>query len=882
MDAPGTIRDLIREAALRDPGAPAFIAPGRAAMTYGQLDEVVAKLIGSLSSLGFPEGGRLAAALPNGPEMAVAFLAAACAGACAPLNPAYSVEEFEFYLRDLRASALLTSDGASQSAVVAAARLGLPVLTIETRPSSPAGEFAITGAGRSARASAPEVHSSGVALLLHTSGTTSRPKLVPLTHSNLCASAEAIQRTLALTPADCCLNMMPLFHIHALAACLLASLRAGASVICTPGFHASRFFAWLRQFSPTWYSAAPAMHQAILARARRLPREGLPARLRFVRSCSAPLPPSVMTELEDLFEAPAIEAYGMTEAAHQMASNPLPPAVRKPGSVGLPAGPEIAVMGEDGALLAPGETGEVVIRGGQVTSGYEANPEANRQAFRDGWFRTGDQGRLDPDGYLFLTGRLKELINRGGEKISPREVDEVILQHPAVRQAVAFAVPHAQLGEDVGAAIVLKEGASATAGEIREFVAARLAPFKAPCVVRFVPEIPKGPTGKVQRIGLAAKLGVEVVGRPPRPSAGPCVAPRDELEALLAAIWREVLSLDEVGVDDEFSSLGGTSLQLSEAMSRLRDSGTVTPPLAHLPDDPTVAQTAAAIRSWQERAGAQAARLEEGLTLLKAGGGRTPLFCAPGHNASIVGLARLARHLDPGRSIYAVELPFARQTMRLEDMARQVAAAIRRTQPHGPYQLLGSCFGGYLVYEAACLFAEAGEQVSLLCLVNSHNPPGAFSRRPFAHLAGIAPRLARASVYHWRSLMSRPPGQKASFIKERLAAFLDSDLRLVAARLSGSRRLKKGEASGTAQRELRRLAAARWKPRRFPGEIVQFTDGRPRRGLASSSQLGWEGLTATREPALRLPNLDGATWAEENAAFIAERLERHFEADSGA
>jgi acyl-CoA synthetase (AMP-forming)/AMP-acid ligase II len=348
-----------------------------------------------------------------------------------------------------------------------------------------------------------------VALVLHTSGTTSRPKLVPLTHRNVCASAHHIAATLELSPMDRCLNVMPLFHIHGLMAAVLASLEAGGSVFCTPGFSALKFFSWLQEADPTWYTAVPTMHQAILARAERNPRILAAARLRFVRSSSSSLPPRVMAELEKTFRAPVIEAYGMTEAAHQMASNPLPPRPRKPGTVGVAAGPEVAVMDEEGRILPAGSPGEVVIRGPNVTPGYQANPGANATSFTHGWFRTGDQGVLDPDGYLTITGRLKEIINRGGEKISPREVDEVLLDHPAVQQAVAFAVPHPTLGEEVAAAVVLRDGARATEEELRAFASGRLAPFKVPRTLLFLEEIPKGPTGKLQRIGLAAKLGLD-------------------------------------------------------------------------------------------------------------------------------------------------------------------------------------------------------------------------------------------------------------------------------------------------------------------------------------------------------------------------------------
>jgi acyl-CoA synthetase (AMP-forming)/AMP-acid ligase II len=344
--------------------------------------------------------------------------------------------------------------------------------------------------------------------VLHTSGTTSRPKIVPLAQRNICASAAHIATTLALEPADICLNIMPLFHIHGLMAAVLSSLAAGGSVVCTPGFNALKFFAWLDEAKPSWYTAVPTMHQTILARADRNQESIARAKLRLIRSSSASLPPQVMKALEDTFGAPVIESYGMTEAAHQMASNPLPPRARKPGSVGIAAGPEIAIMDEGGKLLARGETGEVVIRGPNVTGGYEANPDANAKAFANGWFRTGDQGFLDDEGYLRLTGRLKELINRGGEKVSPLEVDEILMDHPAVQQVVTFAMPHDKLGEEVAAAVVLRDGRTLGEGELRDFARLRLADFKVPRKIVFLPEIPKGATGKLQRIGLAQKLGL--------------------------------------------------------------------------------------------------------------------------------------------------------------------------------------------------------------------------------------------------------------------------------------------------------------------------------------------------------------------------------------
>ncbi len=346
-----------------------------------------------------------------------------------------------------------------------------------------------------------------MALVLHTSGTTSRPKIVPLISANVVASARNIAGTLDLSPEDRCLNVMPLFHIHGLIAAVLSSISAGAAISCTTGFDALRFFGWLDEVKPTWYTAVPTMHQAILCRAPRNAEIVKRAKLRFVRSSSASLPVPVFRKLEETFGCPVIEAYGMTEAAHQMASNRLD--LQKPGTVGPAGGPEVAIMSEtDGAILPQGEVGEIVIRGPNVTPGYRGNDKANADAFTDGWFRTGDQGDMDEDGYVTIRGRLKEIINRGGEKVSPREVDDVLMEHPAVAQVVTFAVPHDKLGEDVAAAVVPVDGQEIDPKELREFAAKSLAAFKVPRTIKVLDEIPKGATGKLQRIGLAEKLGL--------------------------------------------------------------------------------------------------------------------------------------------------------------------------------------------------------------------------------------------------------------------------------------------------------------------------------------------------------------------------------------
>ncbi|MCT8329331.1 acyl--CoA ligase [Albidovulum sediminis] len=499
----------------KDAGALAIGAPGRAWLSYGELRALAGQVEADLRGFGIGAADRVAIVLPNGPEMAAAFVTIAQAAVTAPLNPAYQEQEFRFYLEDLRAKAIVVPAGYEGPALAAAAPLGMTILRLHGDPDQPAGQFRLTGTPAATPAATPAPPGrpgpDATALILHTSGTTSRPKIVPLTQSNLVASAGNIGASLSLSPADRCLNVMPLFHIHGLIAAVTASLAAGGSVWCASGFDALKFFGWMKEAEPTWYTAVPTMHQAILARASRN-RDVIAAHpLRFLRSSSASLPAQVMLELAETFRAPVIEAYGMTEATHQMTCNPLPPRAQKPGSVGLAAGPLVRIAHEVENRLIEG-TGEVVISGPNVTPGYEGNPEANAKNFFEAegrrWFRTGDQGALDDEGYLRLTGRLKEIINRGGEKISPLEVDGVLLDHPAVQQVVAFALPHPKLGEEVAAAVVLREGQSATEREIRDFCASRMADFKVPRRVIILDEIPKGATGKLQRIGLAEKLGL--------------------------------------------------------------------------------------------------------------------------------------------------------------------------------------------------------------------------------------------------------------------------------------------------------------------------------------------------------------------------------------
>ncbi|MGA8142874.1 MAG: acyl--CoA ligase [Candidatus Acidiferrales bacterium] len=468
-------------------------------VTYDSLRQQVAALADALAGAGIRRGDRVAMALPNGLPAIVSFLAASIAGTAAPLNPAYKYDEFCFFLDDTAARVLLCPTEGAEEARSAAADRNIPVFSVGMDS-----EANVQLQDALKKSSAPPPAPGDIALILHTSGSTGRPKRVPLPHANLAVSAKNIAATYALSPNDVSLCLMPLFHVHGLVASTLATFASGGAVVAPKKFDATAFWRLVREYRVSWYSAVPTIHQLLLARLGNKEKPAGAESLRYIRSCSTALSPDVMHKLETMFGVPVLEAYGMTEAAHQMASNPLPPRPHKAGSVGLATGIRISIMNDSGNHLPVNDRGEVVIQGPNVFHGYENNPEANTKSFSDGWFRTGDQGFLDSDGYLHLTGRLKELINRAGEKIAPREIDEVLLKHPAIAEAVTFGCPHSTLGEEVAAAIVLRQPENTA--DILKYCREHLAEFKCPKKLYIVQAIPLTATGKIKRSAVAAAI----------------------------------------------------------------------------------------------------------------------------------------------------------------------------------------------------------------------------------------------------------------------------------------------------------------------------------------------------------------------------------------
>ncbi len=842
--------------AAASPDSIALLALGATPLRYRDLAVRMSSVAGALRSAGIRREDRVALIFPDGIDLAIAFLGIASAAVCAPLNPAYSVPEFKSYLAGLEVRAAMVAPE-RPNAIAALHQLDIPIIGFP-RFDQPV----------EIESAAEPANPDDVALILQTSGTTSRPKVVPLTHRNLCVSAANVARVLDLKASDRSLEIMPLFHIHGIVAGLLAPLISGGSVACSPGFSAARFFDCLDEFQPTWYTAVPTMHQAILARSE-LHRDVIERRrMRLIRSSSAALPPSVLENLERTFGVPVVEAYGMTEAAHQMASNL--PAARKPGTVGFAAGPEVAIMDEEGSILEAGVPGEIVIRGDNVTRGYENNAAANEAAFRFGWFHTGDQGFFDPDGYLVISGRIKEIVNRGGEKISPREVDEVLLHHPSVAEAVTFAIPHRQLGEAVGVAVVVRENAVVTEIEIREFAAARLAHFKVPEVVRFVPGIPRAATGKIQRIGMAGKLGIEEIDASEVQPQAPFARANTALEAELTTIWSEILKVSPVGIHDNFFALGGDSLATLVLMTRVAAQTGVEISYVRFLDHPTVADMAAEI--GRAKAYGTAKRVT-GLVPIQPHGNKPALFSISGHAGFPLAFGNLARFLGPDQPVLMFpprSLAADAASYSLEQLAAEYIDLMKQHQPQGPYLLAGYCFGGFVAFEMARQLHARSERVDLLALIDTYNPHGGTA----SLRAATAQNLRHFRERFWmqrEAIASKPATDTTKYLAGRVRAFLQQrrfQLEYRAYRLL----LRLGRPIPPNLRQPQyagRHALARYVPKPYDGSAVllRVHDLRP-----DAPDMGWTGLMRGGVRILDSPYHNLGPQAESVARVMAEQL----------
>jgi acyl-CoA synthetase (AMP-forming)/AMP-acid ligase II/thioesterase domain-containing protein/acyl carrier protein len=785
-----TLAALLAERARVSPQDVALLGTDDRALAGADLERRRRAVAAGALASGLRSGSRILVAMAGGPETVADALAVACFGQAALVDAELPRPEAETLLRRLRPEGALAGGLWAELA----RERGLPLV----RPRDPGSSVA------------DERQPEDVAVVLTTSGTTGQPRIVPLSHRNLLSAAHHGAQALRLGPSDRALDLRPGHHGSSLVGAVLASLVSGGVTIRPERFDAARFFEWLERLEPTWYTAPPALHAAIAAEARaRGPR---PTRLRFVRSSAASLAPELAAELERLLGVPVLDGYGMTEAPLIASARDGDPP-RPPGVLGPAAGVEIAIR-----------DGEVLVRGDAVTSGYE-DADANASAFVDGWFRTGDLGSLDAEGRLALRGRVGDRINRGGEKVDPREVEAALRRHPAVADVAALALPHPRLGEEIAAAIVLRPGASATAAELRRLVASGLAAFKVPRRVRFVDVIPRDGQGKLPRAALAPLFNHSRRERPQRPIA------RDERR--LAAIWADVLGLEHVGTTEDFFDLGGDSLAAARILARVEQDLGVRLPLEAFFEAPTVEAMTAAV-------GGVPLTTVGPAVVLRNGSGRPPFFCVHGIGGTAYRLAALAMHLPAEQPFVALQAPGldGREAplTRIEALAELYLRAVETHQARGPYLLGGFCMGGAVAYEMARRLEGRGETVALLALIDPPPLPLGFRRRPQDRL-----RVAASAALH--RLRLREPGPAIGEDESRVM-------------------------------QANRRALRRYRPGRYGGSVRLFCASGGPAGAAEDAEASLRRLVAGNVESLAFPGGHMDLMLEPGVALVAVELER--------
>jgi acyl-CoA synthetase (AMP-forming)/AMP-acid ligase II/thioesterase domain-containing protein/acyl carrier protein len=898
-----TIADVIARSTVEFPERVAIAAPGAgAALSYSDFELRLVELSDALRRLGLGSRNRIATLLPGGLDTAALSVAIMAKSAFAPLNPTTTPTELERYLRAVGAQALIVQANVRDAILDVAHNLNLRIVVFDrTRPA----ELDLIAPGGSlvgSRQQDESVSESDIALVLHTSGTTSNPKVVPLTQRNVSLSACNIARSLGLQPTDRCLDPMPLYHVHGLIGGLLSSLSAGASAVCPTEFVATDFFDWLDEMAPTWYTAVPTIHQSVLARASSASHIIARRPLRFVRSCSSPLPEHVANELMSTFQCPVIEAYGMTEAAHQLATTPVGEA-RRAGSVGKASGLQLAVMGEHGQLLPANTVGEIVAKGHSLMRGYENNPHENTSAFLDGWFRTGDEGRLDADGYLYITGRIKELINRAGEKIAPREVEEVLLDHPAVAEAVAFAMPDPALGEVPAAVVVLRNGLWVDPSTLRELVALRLAPFKVPRLIEVVDQIPKGATGKPQRIQIAAAH--RDAGWSPGAARTGQNEARSSVEGRLAEIWSRILRVerDTIRRNHTFTDAGGDSILAVRLLTMLEDAFGVEISLLEFSEHPTLQALASVIErrlvlNQRDNASTQIVRESSGqsrsLVPIQTRGSLPPIYLIHGVFGDVTCFAELARELGDLQPVYGLQAHgldgCQRPIARVEHMATAYIAEVRAHQPAGPYHLVGYSSGGSVAFEMAHQLRTSGETVGLLGVID-HAAHASGYDRPIPSLTWLARAMVNikrsipvwrqtARYDGWRNILARTL-TKARLPLRRLRLSIRPDHRAdwEAFKLEVARGFAEylGDVPNTRMHliETQYHAVRSYSPATYAGTLTLFRASRQPLLCSHAPDFGWGGfvdgkvvvrtITGTHYSVLNRPDVEGLAHAVQNA-----------------
>jgi acyl-CoA synthetase (AMP-forming)/AMP-acid ligase II/thioesterase domain-containing protein len=857
----------LQQRAMEAPWAQALVAPGRDPLNYAELWNHLSATSAALDQAGVHAGSVAALALRNGPDFLTAALAITLRSACAPLDLDLTRDECRIKLERIRASTLLLEDGVASPAGDVARELGMRVIHVRCSPDAPAGIFELgdiedpSGIDRGRQTDA--------ALILMTTATTDAPKLVPRSRAALQIAATYNRQAFQLTAADRYLSCMPLSLSHGMSEAM-TQLTLGGLVFCAPAFQADKFCSWVERFLPTWFSVSPTINRTILTLARENPEIFERVPLRFIRSAAATPDPEVLLALEQLLNVPVLNGYGLTEVASAIRSTP---SARKPGAVGKSFGVEIAVMDESGNLLPPDVEGEILLRGPTVMSGYLDNPEANQTAFHNGWFRTGDLGRLDRDGFLFIVGRRKEMINRGGKKILPQEVDLVLARHPAIADAATFAIPHRSLGEDVAAAVVLRPDARASELDLRQFAARQLSAYKVPRRIVFVESIPRTTLGKLKRSALADQFkDLGAPGSMLRPKSIDTERTPTAMETQLIGIWRRILSVEHVGIDDSFFDLGGDSLSAALMLAqaeKLLDPAAGPLDGSDFYDCPTVAALAGIMAQSAARRGREDSINR--ILLLQKHGSRVPFFCFSNSRINPYQFRHLSRELGPDQPFFVVCPPPAAQDRRLlraQEIARQSAASIRALRTHGPYLIGGYCYGGVLAFETARQLVEDGEDVALLALFDTPTPG--------------YPKIVR----QWRGYTRRASEifgawvqGKPSVTAHEIADHLRALCRIVTRRwFAKANRViaSAGVPDAPATEAWNSVVMREYTPQIFRAPIVHFLgdDVAVNASVLNDRRLGWQDFAKGGFETRRVPGDHVSMLAEGNAPALADALEQ--------
>jgi len=837
-----TIFEYLSEQAKERPNAPVMLAPSRAALTYERLFLQVSEVAAYLRSQEITCQDRVGIILPNGAELGVAMLAVASCAACVPINPNFSQEELKTTLLLLRVKAVILAEGNPHRSLCR--DLGLIVFEVDIDPEAVAGLFTF-GNKAAAYQSIDWCMPDDIAIIYHTSGTTSQPKVVPITHQNLCWPLAKYIEHFQMSSKDLIIGTTPLFYAFGATVMLTTTIASGGSAVFLPEYSAAAILSGLKEYKVTRFVAAPAVLDVIADYIcdQSLSQENY--NLRFIQTGGAAMNNATTKKLENYFSVPVLVGYGLSEIGVTLTGHPLPPRKRVQESVGVVIHGETAVMDQTGILLPPGAQGEIVTRGPGVFLGYENNDAANKDAFAYEWFHTGDKGYLDSEGYVFITGRFKEIINRGGQKVAPAEVDEAILRLPGVAEAVCFSMPHSRLVEAVAAAVVLYPGAVLTAGDIRRMLRPFLADFKIPSRILFIDAIPKNANGKIQRNSLYNILQDQ---NPDQFGPGRYVAPRNQVEWELAALWKEMLHLDEeveVSVEDDFFALGGDSLQATILLADIQTRWNKSLPASIMIEAGTIAELAKKI--FEENKPVTA------LVAIQPEGSQPPLFCLHARDGDVLQYRNLKHYFGNDQPIYGVRFTAGddgKVLSNVREMAAEYIRMIRAIQPSGPYRLIGHSFGGMMAYEMAYQLSLQGESIELVALLDAGSPR-VYMGRPAKQRIGIS----------WGKFQGISPKAWGNY----LAAQIEKELFRIRRRL--------GLVKATA-RDILQVAADSYSPQGYAGEVVLFRAAEETEWLSDDSDhsLGWKQYVQGRLHVVQVPGDHATHLLEPHVQVLAAKI----------